>query len=165
MPTFNSQAENPPRGPQKQSEALTSSSWKEFPSAPSLELVQRQDPQRGDGKSTGSCRANPKPASLSPQRCHTAASPLPGTEWGENSGLLQPGATAFAVQNQGTTGLSEGGEQKLLAGRSFRELRCYHGHATSRASSEHPTWPGSFTPQTWQGMEEHEGWCKAWQGY
>lgn len=54
------QKKNPPRGPQKQSEALTSSSWKEFPSALSLELVQSQDLQRGDGKITGSCRANPK---------------------------------------------------------------------------------------------------------
>lgn len=101
MPAFNSQAKNPPRGPQKQSEALTSSSWKEFPSALSLELVQRQDLQRGDGKITGSCRANPKPALLSPQRCHEAASPLLGMEKGENSVLLQPGAMASAVQNQG----------------------------------------------------------------
>lgn len=83
-PRLTCRQKNPPRGPQKQSEALTSSSWKEFPSAPSLELVQRQDPQRGDGKITGSCRANPKPAALSPQRCHTAAPPLPGLEWGKS---------------------------------------------------------------------------------
>lgn len=36
-------------------------------------------------------------------------------EHGENSVLLQPGVMAFAVQNQGTTGLSMGGEQNLLA--------------------------------------------------
>lgn len=69
---------NPPRGPQKQSEALTSSSWKEFPSALSLELVQRQDPQRGHGKIAGSCRAEPKPKTSCCPSDATAVPPLPG---------------------------------------------------------------------------------------
>lgn len=51
---------------------------------------------------------------LLPQRCHSCTT-FAWHERGENSALLQPGAMAFAVQNQGTTGMSMGGKQKLSA--------------------------------------------------
>ena len=126
---------NPPREPQKKSEALTSSSWKEFPSAPPLELVQREDPQHGGGKIASSCRASPR----NQHRCRPRDAEMPrghiAFAWDEAGGNLNVAPAGSDVlchpkPGDNRTG-GEGERKKSQRAVILVELRCYFGDGAS----------------------------------